>query len=216
VLNVPGTIGAVSALPVQALLFDLGNVLIDIDFMRAIHRWAQYSSLSIEALRSVFQQDLAYQQHETGEISSKAYFDHLRASLKLEASDQQIAAGWNAILGNEISSNVEAIRKANTPFPCYVFTNSNPVHQMSWQTRFAEMLTHFERVFVSSDIGLRKPHRVAFEFVSREMAVPEGAILFFDDLPENVNGALAAGFQAVHVRSPADVQNALRDLGCVL
>ena len=200
----------------QALLFDLGDVLIDIDFMRAIHSWAQYSSLSPETLLSIFQQDFAYQQHETGEISSKVYFDYLRASLRLNASDQQIAEGWNAILGNEIPPTVEAVRKAKAHLPCYVFTNSNPVHQLSWQTRLAELFAYFEHVFVSSDIGLRKPHRAAFEFVARAIGVPAGAILFFDDLRENVEGALAAGLQAVHVQSPADVQKALHGLGCAL
>jgi putative hydrolase of the HAD superfamily len=77
-------------------------------------------------------------------------------------------------------------------------------------------LAHFDRVFVSSEIGLRKPERAAFEFISREVGVAAGSIMFFDDMLENVTGALAAGLLAVHVQSPADVQDALRRLGCAL
>ena len=69
-------------------------------------------------------------------------------------------------------------------------------------------------VFVSSEIGHRKPERSAFEFVARSVGVPIESILFFDDTLENVEGALAAGFQAVHVRGPADVKTALVRLGC--
>lgn len=201
---------------VQALLFDLGGVLIDIDFKQALRIWAAISSLSFDELQEVFQHDLAYQRHETGEISAKEYFDGLRTSLQLDGSDQQIAAGWNAILVGEITETVNAVRKARAKYPCYLFTNSNPTHQALCRSRFPDVMAAFDRIFVSSDIGLRKPERAAFEFVAREIGVPAGSILFFDDLPENVTGALDAGLLAVHVRGAADVQDALRRLGCAL
>ena len=204
--------------PVKALLFDLGGVLINIDVARTLHAWAKFSALSFAEISSAFQQDLAYQQHETGEITAKEYFDHLRSSLKLQASNSQIAAGWNALLLDEIVDTVQAIRavREQRQLPCYVFTNTNPTHQAVWQTRYAQMVSLFERVFVSSEIGLRKPHRVAFDYVVREIGVAPDAILFFDDLPDNVAGARAAGLRAVQVRNPADVRQTLRGLGCVM
>ena len=108
-----------SAIPVKALLFDLGGVLIDFDFTRALRAWAAFSSLSFEELRDTFQHDLAYQRHETGEISTKDYFNSLRASLKLDAGNQQIEAGWNAIFVGEISQTIQAVRKARAKYPCW-------------------------------------------------------------------------------------------------
>jgi glucose-1-phosphatase len=81
---------------------------------------------------------------------------------------------------------------------------------------FPAIVAAFNRVFVSSDIGLRKPERAAFEFIANAIAVPKEAILFFDDLSENVAGARDVGLQAVHVRSSADVRKALLQLGCAL
>jgi len=201
---------------VEALLFDLGGVLIDIDFKRVLREWAIISSLSFEELQTAFQHDLPYRQHETGELSTKDYFDSLRLSLKLDGSYEQIATGWNSVFVSEISETVEAVRKARRKYPCYVFTNSNPAHQSEWRSRFPEVVASFDRVFVSSEVGLRKPGRAAFELISREIGVPPDKIMFFDDLLENVTGALEAGLLAVHVRSPADVQNALRRLGCAI
>ena len=201
---------------VEALLFDLGGVLIDIDFKRALHEWAAISSLSFEELRGAFQHDLPYRQHETGKIGAKDYFASLRSSLKLDGSDEQIAAGWNSIFVGEISETVKAVRQARTKYPCYASTNSNPTHQSAWRSRFPEVVAAFDRVFVSSEIGLRKPERAAFELISREVRVPAGSIMFFDDLLENITGALDAGFLAVHVRGPADVRDALRRIGCAL
>ena len=203
-------------LPVKVLLFDLGGVLIDIDFTRALHAWAAFSSFSFEELQQAFQHDIAYQQHETGELDAKGYFNSLRASLRLDTSDQQIEVGWNAIFLSEIAQTVQAVRKVRAQYPCYVLTNSNPTHQRACRSRFPAVFTAFDHIFVSSDIGLRKPHRAAFEYVTRSLGVPAGAILFFDDLLENVTGALESGLLAVHVRSPADVVDALRHLGCAL
>lgn len=200
--------------PIKALLFDLGGVLINIDFARTLQAWSAFSKLSFAELKVAFQQDLAYQQHETGEIDAAQYFEHLRTTLKLNASDQQIAAGWNAVLLDEISETAEVIREACTrlQIPCYVLTNTNPTHHAVWRQRHARLMAMFERVFVSSEIRLRKPHRAVFEFVGREIGVPAQSILFLDDSAENVAGAKASGFAAIHVRGPADVRAALQRL----
>ncbi len=66
------------------------------------------------------------------------------------------------------------------------------------------------RSFTSWELGLRKPERAAFERVAREIGVPMERILFFDDTESNVEGARRAGLAAVHVRSPVDVERALR------
>lgn len=201
---------------VEALLFDFGGVLVDIDFERAFRHWETISALSLEDLRIAFQFDLPYQQHERGELSAEKYFDHLRSCLQLQGSDEQIALGWNSIYVGEISETVTTVQAVRTTYPCYAFTNSNTSHQSVWRPMFPGVVAAFNRVFVSSDIGLRKPEHAAFEFIANAIAVPKEAILFFDDLSENVAGAREAGLQAVHVRSSADVRKALLQLGCAL
>ena len=81
----------------KALLFDLGGVLIDIDFERTFRAWEALTPLSVEQIRERFYFDEAYQQHERGQIDLATYCAHLRQTLQLEGSDAQIAAGWNAL-----------------------------------------------------------------------------------------------------------------------
>jgi HAD superfamily hydrolase (TIGR01509 family) len=71
-------------------------------------------------------------------------------------------------------------------------------------------LANFRRVFVSSEMGLRKPELASFDFIAREIGVAPGRILFFDDTLANVEGARRAGLQAVRVSGPDDVRNAVR------
>ena len=82
----------------QALLSDLGGVLISVDFARAIAAWVPYSELSSTEMQAAFRLDVPYQRHERGEIDGEEYFSHLRKTLRLHATDAEIAAGWNALL----------------------------------------------------------------------------------------------------------------------
>ncbi len=175
--------------PVEALLFDMGGIVIDVDFDRVFHSWESLSRLSFEEIRSRFSMDAAYGQHERGEIDASQYFQHLRTLLELEGSDEEITAGWNEIYVREITETLNDILSIKDQFPCYAFTNTNPTHQTAWLATFPRVVAAFERVFVSSELGLRKPERAAFDAVAAAIGVKASGILFFDDAVENVRGA---------------------------
>ncbi|MEI9993117.1 MAG: HAD-IA family hydrolase [Rhizomicrobium sp.] len=198
--------------PVEALLFDLGNVIVDVDFARVTRRWAQHAGRDAALLAGRYTPDEAYRQHERGAISDAAYFQALRGSLGIDISDAQFLDGWNAIFGGVIPGVPDWIAAICARYPSYVFSNTNPAHETFWAAEYADTLRPFRRVFVSSTIGLRKPDVAAFEHVAQEMGVAPGRILFFDDALANVEGARAAGVRAVHVRSNADVVAALAPL----
>lgn len=156
--------------------------------------------------------DETFRRHERGEIACREYFNHLRQVLELEASDKEIERGWNSIFVDQISATVDCIAAIRADLPCYAFTNSNATHQDFWMQSFATAIDAFEQVFVSSEMGLRKPEREAFETVAAATGKRLDEILFFDDSEENVSGARIAGMPAVLVKSPADVEQALAEI----
>jgi len=203
----------VSAAKVDALLFDLGGVIMSIDWERAFSRWAADSGQRSEVLRSRYRFDAPYERHERGEIDAREYYAALRSSLGIDLTDEQFAAGWGAIFTGEIAETVELLRSVKGRVPMYAFSNTNVAHQRIWSKQFESALGLFEKVFVSCELGSRKPQREAFEMISRSIGVPRERILFFDDTLENVDGARDAGLQAVHVKTPQDVKDALRRVG---
>lgn len=199
--------------PPRALLFDLGGVLIDIDFSRAIKAWAPHSALSEAQLAAAFRFDEAYAQHECGQLSSPAYFAHLVDALQLSATAAQVEAGWNAIFQGEITATRRLVQQASRSLPCDAFTNTNHSHMQVWTGLYPDVVAAFRTIFASHQIGLRKPERSAFDFVCAAMQCKPAEVLFFDDLADNVQAAQAAGLQAVLVRSPQDVAAALKAAG---
>jgi putative hydrolase of the HAD superfamily len=198
---------------ISALLFDLGGVLLDIDFERALLRWSNQSDLPVAELRRRFAMDEAYQQHERGEIPASEYFAHLRQTLELDASDTDIERGWNDIFVGEIAATISYIATAQTSLPCYLFSNTNPTHQAFWSSNFPTVVESFQRVFVSFELGLRKPDPEAFEAIAAATGCRLDETLFFDDSEENVNAARQTGMPSVLVRDHADVATALTSIG---
>jgi len=193
----------------DALLFDLGGVVIDIDFERAFAHWASCAGCDAALLRERFTQDEPYRRHEIGAIGIEEYLRSLLGSLGIELAHAQLLEGWNAIFIGEVPGIAELLARAARRLPLYAFTNTNPAHAAYWSVKFAETMKYFKKVFISSRIGLRKPDAEAFEFVVNQIGTPANRIVFFDDSAHNIEGARACGLQVVQVTSGSDVRNAL-------
>jgi FMN phosphatase YigB (HAD superfamily) len=199
--------------PVRALLFDLGGVVIDLDIERAFRFWASRAECDPKLIAERFSIDHSYEQYERGDISTSSYFDAVRRSLDLELSEEVLIEGWNDVYLGPVPGMSELLSLAQGRFPLFAFTNSNPTHKRVWERRYSQELRPFQSIYVSSDLGVRKPDPDAFRLVAGLMGFEPGEILFFDDGPVNIDGARTAGLQGVPVDSIGDVRLALSRLG---
>lgn len=197
----------------DALLFDLGRVVIDFDLQRTLLAWAGAAGCDPADIVAKFVRDDMFWRYETGMISDADFFASLRTSLGVDLSDAQLVDGWNATFIGEMPGIAPLLARAAQRLPLYAFSNTNRAHVGYLSQHYAEVLAHFREIFLSSAIGLRKPHAAAYDHVVGAIGIPASRILFFDDLIENVEGARACGLAAVHVRSIDDVADALAALG---
>ncbi len=197
----------------DALLFDIGRVVLDVDFGRVMHIWASHAGCEPADLAARFVVNDSFRHHETGRIDDAAFFQNLRASLGIKISDAQFLEGWNAIFAGEMPGIAPLLSRAAARMPLYAFSNTNPPHVAHFSKTYADVLGHFREIYLSSSIGLRKPDVAAFQHVVNAIGVPASRIVFFDDSAENIRGARAYGLTAVHVNSSEDVARALAALG---
>ena len=196
-------------MPIQALLLDLGNVVVEIDFRRTFQHWAQCAEVDVDLLYQRWQLDEAYQAHETGDLDFENYIDALAQRLGISMPLADWHAGWNDLFVGPFVQVQQRLRELAGTIPLYAFTNTNPTHEQVWRHRFPDALTHFEDIYVSSTIGLRKPEVAAYQWVSNAMGLDPQSILFLDDNQENIDGARASGLQAEWTQNEADVIRAL-------
>jgi HAD superfamily hydrolase (TIGR01509 family) len=197
----------------DALLFDLGRVVLNIDFSKALACWAGHAGCRPADIAARWAVNDAYHHHERGTISDEAFFDELRRSLGITISDVQFLEGWNAIFAGEMDGIAPLLARAAQHLPLYVFSNTNRAHVAHFTEIHAETLKPFRELYYSSSIGHRKPDAAGFDHVVSEIGVPASRIVFFDDLAENIEGARARGLKAVHVKTSRDVEDALTALG---
>jgi HAD superfamily hydrolase (TIGR01509 family) len=198
---------------VDALLFDFGNILVDIDFHRAFEVWARAARLPVGEITRRFAFDSAYEAHELGELSPAEYHASIREALGIELSYEDFLAGWNAIFVQPREGMNKLLPELATRAPLYLFSNTNALHHAYWSSEYRGLLEKFSGIFCSHQIGARKPSPEAFTIVSGKMAVSPSRIAFFDDLPDNVEGARKAGMLAFHITSVPDLRDALHKVG---
>jgi putative hydrolase of the HAD superfamily len=197
----------------DVLLFDLGRVVLDISFDRVMACWAGHAGCTPADLATRFIVDDSFKHHEIGRIDDAAFFASLRQSLGIPLTDAQFLEGWNAIFTGEMPGIAPLLAGAARRMPLYAFSNTNPAHVAHFSQAYADVLSHFREIFLSSTIGLRKPDGEAYDHVIRAIGVPASRILFFDDSAANIEGARARGLSAIHVTSTDDVARALTALG---
>jgi len=194
---------------IDALLLDLGNVVMEIDFRRAFRHWARHARVDADQLYARWSEDEAYRAHERGELSFDAYTAALGRRLGIDLPPETWEAGWNEVFVGPYVQVQTLLANLAGRLPLYAFTNTNRTHELSWRARFAYALVHFDEIFVSSSMGMRKPEQAAFRWVADAMGAHPERILFLDDNLENVEGAAAAGMQTVWIQSEADVVSTL-------
>ena len=202
---------------IEALLFDLGRVVIDLDQTRVHSRWAELARVPLGDVAALVRERIlgseAYCRHERGEISDAQFFAHLRQQLQLALSDAQFLDGWNGIFIGEIPGIRHLLASLQGRLPLYAFSNTNVAHHAYWSHTFRDLLAPFRKIYLSHKIGARKPEPAAFRAVLADMGHAPDRVLFFDDSAENVAGARACGLLAVEVTTAAGIEAALSDFG---
>jgi glucose-1-phosphatase len=146
---------------VDALLFDLGRVVLDVDFNRTLECWAGHAGCAPADIVARFAQNDAYKRHERGELSDAEFFASLRASLGIDVSDAQFLEGWNAIFAGEMPEMAPLLARAARRMPLYASSNTNRAHAAHFSRAFADVLGHFRKMFLSSSAAhcvLRRSH----------------------------------------------------------
>ncbi len=110
----------------DVLLFDIGRVVLDIDFEKVMSVWAGHAGCAPSDVAGRFVVDDTFRDHEVGQIDDAAFFESLRRSLGISITDAQFLEGWNAIFAGEIAGIAPLLTRAAARMPIYAFSNTIP------------------------------------------------------------------------------------------
>ncbi len=70
--------------------------------------------------------------------------------------------------------------------------------------------SHFDKVFVSYKLGMRKPQARIFRHCLKALKLKPGECIFIDDNLVNVNGARQVGIKSIHFKNAGQLERQLR------
>ncbi len=175
----------------EAAIFDLGGVIFGISLEPVIKSWAESAGVHPQKIAEKFKPDSHYERFETGEISPDEYRAYVYSVQGIQLSDEDFDRGWNDIYLDVIPGMESILEELQKHLRLVVLTNTNQIHAPEWRNRYSDILTYFEKIFASHEIGARKPDAEAFQIVLDHLNMDPGKVVFIDDRPENVRGAEA-------------------------
>lgn len=209
----------------DAIVFDLGGVLLDLDYGATTRALGSLAGREVSSLYSQGQQSVVFDRFERGETSALEFRGQLRAMLGCEASDELLDRAWNALLLDVPTENLELLRELKKSHRVLLLSNTNEVHLSAFlasfeerhEARFGAWSSLFDRTYYSHVVGMRKPEERIFEHVLSSEGLERSRTLFVDDSPHNVAAARAVGMHALwlDVAKPQGARPAWKSSGLV-
>jgi putative hydrolase of the HAD superfamily len=200
---------------IRTVVFDFGNVLAYFDYGRTLGRLLPHTDRDAEGLRAAFgTADLAAA-YEVGRLTTAEFLRRARAACGLRCGEDELAAAWSDIFrpNEAVCALVPRLRPR---YRLLLASNTNELHARQFRRQFADTLLHFDALVLSHEVGACKPGRAFFEHCQRLAGCAPGACLFIDDLPENVEGARACGWQGIVYVDAEDLERRLAAAGVEL
>ncbi len=200
------------------IIFDLGNVIIDIDVPRAAQSFAKLSGQKPEDVLELFSTSGLFGQFETGKLDAAGFRNYVRELLEYPGwEDAVVDTAWNALLLDIPPERIEMIQKLGKNYRLFLLSNTSSIHIeavnqiLEKATGVARLDDLFEKLFLSYEMGLMKPDPAIYEQVLQEAGLETSETLFLDDNENNIIAARALGIQTCHVDPPLTMLDFLQD-----
>jgi putative hydrolase of the HAD superfamily len=177
---------------IEAVIFDIGNVLLSFDFGRVVARIAPLCGVKTEdfsARLEPLKMDL-----ESGKISGDAFLDRAIRVLEYRGERAELVRAWQEIFEpiQQMHSLVERLRSR---LSLYLLSNTNNLHAEYFLNEYA-VFEHFKDRVFSHEAGLMKPDSRIYTHALEKFGLRAESVFFIDDLSENVSAARGQGIRA--------------------
>lgn len=196
---------------IKAILFDLGDVIINIDFALTYQAFQKLTDKNLDEVYEQFHEHQIWERYETGELSSPEFLTLLKERLEITATDEVLLKAWNALLLDIPKKRIDLIQKLATNYRLLILSNTSHYHIQAvnqiLNTAHAipdlKQLVH--KVYYSYEMGLRKPDPAIYQQVLDQEGLLAHEVVFLDDNKENIDSAQQMGIHTIWVQKPTDI-----------
>ena len=196
---------------IEALLFDLGKVIIDFSMDSMLQELCASCSQPATEFERVLQDPDLVRRYESGQITTRQFYEHLCDLGGLQLNFARFSQLWSSVFADLLISE-ELLRELRRRYPLILVSNTNESHAKHLSDRYP-VLDYFDEKIFSFQVGAMKPDPRIYEFAIAASGRRAEALFFTDDREENVQGARKLGIHAHQFRSEDRLVAALQDAG---
>ena len=195
----------------KAIIFDLGNVLVQFDFERwrqALEDFCPYDAAEIR--RRIAATDLV-ERFETGLIEPPDFVAQLSGMLALHMDYADFCKLWSGIFTDLLIPEA-MLEGLAARYKLVLLSNTNAIHFETIRGNYP-LLRHFHERILSYEAHAMKPRREIFQAaLDRCGCLPEECF-YTDDIAAYVEAARRLGMDAVQFESLAQLERELEARG---
>mgnify|MGYP000022202899 CR=1 FL=1 len=203
--------------PIKNIIFDLGNVLYDIDFDIMYARFDQLGIPNFENHFTLNKSDALFFDLEKGLISETEFCEGFNALYQLELSKEQIIDAWNSLLIGFRKGSMDWVKANHQDYATFLYSNTNQIHYDYFIPQYSHEIggdfeSLFKKPYYSHEMGMRKPDPASFQYILDQEGLNAAETLFIDDNGPNVLAAESVGLQVLYLKPGMFIESELPKL----
>jgi putative hydrolase of the HAD superfamily len=182
---------------IKAVLFDLGNVLIDFDYAISAKRISHFCNKGPEDIAKIFFDSRATVLFEEGKLSPRDFFTEIKGLLDLNLSYERFVPIWDEIFFLSAKNRMvySLINNLRPDYKTALLSNIDILHYEYLKKNFP-VFNVFTGIFLSYELGLIKPNKLIYEKTLQALGVEPENTFYTDDRPDLIKSAQELGIKA--------------------
>jgi glucose-1-phosphatase len=188
---------------VKNIIFDLGGVILNIDFKKSIEAFRKLGIANIDEIFSGYVQSNFFDTYDKGLVPDIDFIIELKKYIPSEVTNEQVLHAWNAMILDFPADRIELLKKLKNKYRLFLLSNTNSIHfpvynkQLQEIYGISDLSRLFEKAYYSFKIGMRKPDAEIFRRVINENKLIPEETLFIDDALFNIEAAEKLGLRTM-------------------
>jgi len=202
---------------IKNIIFDLGGVLLNIDYLKTVDAFAK---LGMENPEQAFSKEIQaeyFQKFEKGLISESVFVSEIQKQFE-NVSSREVVNAWNALLGDFPVKRFEYLQSLKPKYRLFLLSNTNIIHLNAFRkiidssVGWSEFSALFDGIGYSHEMKMRKPDAEIFNEIMNMYDLKPGETCFIDDTEMHVKSARTTGIVAFHLKDTEEIWDVLAHL----
>lgn len=196
---------------IRHIIFDLGGVLINLDYALTEKAFINLGIENFSTLYSQLKQTSLFDDFETGKIGKSTFIEGIKNISDTQLTAEQICTAWNAMLLDFPLRRLQLLQQLRLYYDLILLSNTNEIHEEAFNkilndSHGAHLAAFFDRVYYSHRVGMRKPDTAVFQKILDDTGFTAGHTLFIDDSPQHIEAAKTLGIQTIFLQKGMTIE----------